>query len=135
MPTFKYAKLVRDKIWGFHEADGHTVIGKKLTGVELRRALCEKLHEEADEVDTALTKEQLTEELADVRQILDDLCAEEGVLEAEVKTAQAKKFAKKGGFQGGRYIEMVTIADENDKWVQYCRSSPDKYPEVVDAET
>lgn len=108
MPTFTFAKLVRDNIWRWHEENGHTVTGRKLTGAELRKALCEKLHEEADEVDAALSKEELTEEIADVRQILDDLCLEEGIGEVELKAAQAKKAARKGGFREGHYIETVT---------------------------
>ena len=130
MPTFKYAKLVRDNIWRWHEENGHTVTGQKLQGVELRKKLGEKLHEEADEVSAALSREEIIEEIADVRQILDDLCAEEAITESEVVAAQTKKSARKGGFREGRYIETVTIPNEDDEWAQYCRKSPEKYPEV-----
>jgi predicted house-cleaning noncanonical NTP pyrophosphatase (MazG superfamily) len=130
MPTFKYAKLVRDNIWRWHEESGHTVKGQMLKGAELRKRLSEKLHEEADEVSLATSREELIEEIADVRQILDDLCAEAGISKAEVTASQAKKLAKKGGFREGRYIETVTIPHEDDEWAQYCRKSPEKYPEV-----
>ncbi|MNL51049.1 hypothetical protein D3C87_1741160 [compost metagenome] len=92
--------------------------------------MSEKLHEEADEVSSAASREELIEEIADVRQILDDLCAEVDISEAEVTTSRAKKLAKKGGFRDGCYIETVTIPNENDEWAQYCRKSPEKYPEV-----
>lgn len=131
MPTFSYAKLVRDNIWRWHEECGHTVKGHKLQGAKLRKSLSEKLHEEADEVGAALSREELIEEIADVRQILDDLCAEEAISEAEVAAAQTKKLTKKGGFREGRYIETVTIPSEDDEWAQYCRKSPEKYPEVI----
>jgi predicted house-cleaning noncanonical NTP pyrophosphatase (MazG superfamily) len=131
MPTFRYAKLVRDNIWRWHEEDGHTVNGEVLKGAELQRALCDKLHEEADEVNGALSKDEMIEEIADVRQILDDLCREEGITEAEVQAAKDKKADKKGGFGGGYYIETVTMPDEDDRWVQYCRKDPEKYPEIV----
>lgn len=130
MPTFKYAKLVRDNIWRWHEENGHTVTGSKLSGAELRAALCEKLHEEADEVNGALSKEELAEEIADVRQILDDLQAEEGITEHDVKLAQDKKHARKGGFREGHYIDTVLIPDEKDEWAEYCRKDPGKYPEI-----
>ncbi|MNR17843.1 hypothetical protein D3C85_1345300 [compost metagenome] len=130
MPTFSYAKLVRDNIWRWHEESGHIVKGQILRGAELRKSLSEKLHEEADEVGAALTREELIEEIADVRQILDDLCAEEAIFETEVVIAQVKKLAKKGGFREGCYIETVTIPGEDDEWAQYCRKSPEKYPEV-----
>ena len=66
-----------------------------------------------------------------MRQILKDLCAEEGISEEEVEIARAKKAARKGGFREGRYIESVTIPDEDDEWAQYCRKSPEKYPERI----
>jgi predicted house-cleaning noncanonical NTP pyrophosphatase (MazG superfamily) len=130
VPAFQYKKLVRDNIWGWHIERGHEVDGKKLTGFELRKALCEKLHEEADEVDAAQSHEELVEEIADVRQILDDLCAEESISEHDIATAQKAKFKRKGGFREGNYIDTVTMKDENDKWVLYCRKSPEKYPEI-----
>lgn len=130
MPRFQLKKLVRDNIWRWHEESGHTVKGKVLEGKELRDALCEKLHEEADEVNGALSKEDLAEEIADVRQILDDLCMAEGIDEQAVKIVQEKKRERKGGFLEGRYIDEIHMPDESDKWVEYCRNSPDKYPEV-----
>lgn len=130
MPTFKFGKLVRNNIWKWHEESGHTVSGKVLSGKELRDALCEKLHEEADEVNGALSREELVEEIADVRQILDDLCTEEGISEQEVKDAQVKKEARKGGFRDGKYIDTVLMPDEDDEWVAYCRKDSSKYPEI-----
>lgn len=130
MPTFKYAKLVRDNIWRWHEESGHTVEGQVLQGAELRKSLSEKLHEEADEVGSAVSRDELIQEIADVRQILDDLCAEANISETEVTASQARKRAKKGGFRAGRYIETVTIPHEDDEWAQYCRKSPEKYPEI-----
>ena len=132
MPTFKYAKLVRDNIWRWHEEEGHTVQGEQLTGKKLRAALCEKLHEEADEVSAADSKKELIEEIADVQQILDDLCAEENISKDELAVVQQKKATHKGGFREGRYIRTVMIPDENDKWAQYCLRAPDKYPQVKD---
>lgn len=130
MPTFRYAKLVRDNIPEFHKQSGHTVNGGRLAGAVLRSALSSKLHEEADEVAATKTREELIEELADVQQIVDDLCAHEKITKSEVAKVQKAKADRKGGFANGEYIETVTMPDENDTWVQYCRQSPDKYPEV-----
>lgn len=130
MPTFKYAKLVRDNIPGWHREKGHTVMGRQLTKDELRDALIVKLHEEADEVSGALSSEELVEEIGDVQQIINDLCAVMGVAKEDVAAIIAKKTGRKGGFLKGEYIDTVTIPDENDKWAQYCRQAPEKYPEV-----
>lgn len=130
MPTFQYKKLIRDNIWGWHEKRGHTVEGKKVQGAELIAALCEKLHEEADEVKSALNREELIEEIADVREILDELCTQESISQAEITEAQQAKREHKGGFTAGNYIDTVRILDEDDEWVAYCRKNPEKYPEV-----
>lgn len=130
MPTFRYAKLVRDNITAWHKESGHVVEGRQLTGAELRAALAEKLHEEADEVSGALSHEELLEEIGDVQQIIDDLLTTEKISQEELRQVMAKKRERKGGFLKGEYIETVTIDDENDKWAQYCRRSPEKYPEV-----
>ncbi len=130
MPTFSFKKLVRDNIYAWHQEGGHIVKGKKLSGKSLRQALCAKLQEELSEVNAALNKQELTEEIGDVLQVLEDLCAEEGITMDEVMREKLKKFNNKGGFRAGAYIDSVHMPDENDKWVKYCRASPAKYPEL-----
>ncbi|HMS93461.1 MAG TPA: nucleoside triphosphate pyrophosphohydrolase [Candidatus Saccharibacteria bacterium] len=129
MPTFRYAKLVRDNIPGFHIESGHTFTGRKLKGKELVNALVAKLHEETDEVDGALSHDELVEELADIQQIIDDLCTVSGISKKDMTAVMTKKAARKGGFLQGEYIETVTMPTD-DEWVAYCRNAPDKYPEV-----
>lgn len=129
MPTFQYKKLVRDNIRKFHEDKGHYVTGTTLSGANLRQALCDKLHEEADEVNGALSRDELIEEIADVRQILDDLSVIEAITEADLQQVKTKKLERKGGFQSGSYIETVAMP-EDDEWVEYCRKNPEKYPEI-----
>ena len=133
MPTFRYNKLVRDNIWQWHIESGHTPKGAQLTGEDLRVAIATKLHEEADEVSGAKTREELTEEIADVQQLLDDLCASQNISTEELLDIQRKKREKKGGFLKGYFIETVAMPNEHDKWVKYCRAAPDKYPEVDEA--
>lgn len=130
MPTFRYDKLVRDKIPKFHENCGHTVAGITLDGAALRRALVAKLREEADEVAAATTRSELIEEIADAKQVLVDLCANEEISPDEIERARLAKLEKKGGFVAGHYIKTVTIPNDDDKWAKYCRRDPLKYPEV-----
>lgn len=131
MPTFKYAKLVRDNIPKFHRQSGHTFKGRQLKGDELKNALCQKLHEEADEVGGALTRDELIEEIGDVQQIIDDLCKMQNIDKTELEMIMKKKADRKGSFSNGEYIDTVTIPNEDDKWVKYCRQAPEKYPEVL----
>lgn len=132
MPTFRYNKLVRDKIVDFHIACGHAPDAKYLKDKQLVQALCKKLHEEADEVDGALTVEQLVEEVADVQQIINDLCKAADIPRANVEAVRKLKERKKGGFMTGAFITTVTIPNEDDEWARYCRREPKKYPEVRD---
>lgn len=130
MPTFKYSKLVRDNIPTFHIKAGHSIVARTLTGAELSDALIAKLHEEADEIDGALTHDELIEEIADVQQIITDLCAANNITLETLTEVIKKKAARKGGFSKGQYIETVTMPTD-DEWVAYCRKSPDKYPEIT----
>lgn len=130
MPTFRYDKLVRDTIGELHIDAGHVPEITHLSNDELVVALCKKLREEADEVDEALNEQELIEELADVQQIIDDLCAVTGISKVILEEQKKQKADKKGGFQKGVYISTVTIPDENDEWAVYCRKSPEKYPEI-----
>lgn len=108
-----------------------SINGRQLQKDDLRKALIVKLHEEADEVDSALNRDELIEEIGDVQQIINDLCVNENISNAELTAVIEKKTIRKGGFTHGEYIETVTIPDENDKWAKYCRKSPEKYPEVA----
>ncbi|UTX51700.1 nucleoside triphosphate pyrophosphohydrolase [Candidatus Saccharibacteria bacterium TM7i] len=130
MPTFVYEKLVRNNIPSFHDEAGHKSTVKKLEGSELTSALTAKLHEEADEVNAALTQDELIEELADVQQVIEDLCLTNNIPKEQLLEVMTKKSERKGGFSEGYYIETVTMPNEDDKWVTYCRNAPDKYPEI-----
>lgn len=130
MPTFKYAKLVRDNIPGWHNERGHIVKGRQLKDDALLGALIGKLHEEADEVGGAQSRQELVEEIGDVQQIINDLCTSQSITVDELAMSIKKKTDRKGGFLRGEYIESVTIPDEDDEWAQYCRRDPEKYPEI-----
>ncbi|HSW92358.1 MAG TPA: nucleoside triphosphate pyrophosphohydrolase [Patescibacteria group bacterium] len=130
MPTFKYAKLVRDNIPGWHRENGHTINGRRLTGNDLLEALIAKLHEEADEVSGAMSRDDLIEEIGDVQQIINDILSSQNIAHSEIEQSIQKKTGRKGGFLQGEYIESVTIPNENDEWAQYCRRAPEKYPEI-----
>lgn len=130
MPTFLFTKLVRDKILGFHTEAGHDIKYVTLTGEALKTKLLTKLHEEADEVPVrAEADAEVIEEISDVQQVLDDLKREYGITDGQVSAAQQAKFAKKGGFADGVFVESVTLG-EDDEWTAYYRASPDKFPEV-----
>lgn len=131
MPKFASRKLIRDNIIDQHLEFGHTVEYRMLSGKELKSALQQKLHEEADEVPIRDdSDDEIIEELADVQQVVDDLKNAYGLLNGEVEKAQKSKRDKKGGFQKGVYIDTVE-ADESDEWVKYYRKHFHKYHEFL----
>ena len=130
MPTFRYSKLVRDRIPGWHLKAGHKLNGRKLSVDELKTALINKLHEESDEISSATEHDELIEEIGDVQQIVNDLLIVHDISNDEIQKSIEKKLNKKGGFLEGQYIESVTISNEDDEWAKYCRRSPEKYPEI-----
>jgi len=130
MPKFTFKKLIRDNILEEHQKVGHNIKHRLLKGNDLKEALRQKLHEEADEIPVRdQPDDEIIEEIADVQQIIDDLKTVYGIANDQVTTAQKKKFAKKGGFQRGVYVESVEV-DESDEWIAYYRAAPHKYPEI-----
>lgn len=122
--------MLKYNIADWHTEAGHEPTVAVLKGRELQVALCNKLHEEADEVHAAATKEELIEEIADVQQIIDDLLMYSDISVADLKAVQTAKREKKGGFSKGIYIEKVYMPNNDDKWATYCRKNPEKYPEL-----
>lgn len=135
MPTFRYAKLVRDKIRQMHEENGDVVRGKTLSQRELSEALQQKLIEESEELFNAISihnTEQIESEIADIYQVLEDLAYILELDESNIHAAKSKKFAKKGGFREGQYIETVTIVHEDDPLIARFRADPAKFLESTD---
>jgi len=128
MPTFKFDKLVRDKIIE-HQINSGAKPAYHLLGAEdHKRELVQKIMEEAAEISGAPAGE-VAEEIADVQQALDDLKALYGLSDEDVRVAQAAKNAKNGAFAKGIYVDAVTVS-EGDKWIAYYRDNADRYPEI-----
>lgn len=128
MPRFTFNKLVRDKIVSQQIASGAKPSYRRLDAQEHALALIAKLHEETDEL-AAASPENLAEEIADIQQVLDDLCRLHGIPQATMADIQAKKLHAKGGFADGVFIESVE-SGEDDRWTSYYRSHPERYPEL-----
>lgn len=128
MPTFKFAKLVRDKIADQQIASGAKPTYRQLKSDEHKRALINKLIEEAREVEQS-SSEEVVDELADLQQIIDDLRTLYDLTASDVTSAQKRKNEKSGAFAQGLYIESLEI-DEANQWTSYYRKHPERYPEI-----
>ncbi len=134
MPTFRFAKLVRDKIVRQMQSNGQEPVYRVLGWLEYLRELGRKLMEEATElpVDDAASIDTaaLLDELADVQEVVDCFLAAIGRTKEELAAAQVAKKTKAGSFTARLYVETVR-SPEASSWTQYYRAQPDRYPEVA----
>lgn len=100
-------KLVRDKIPAIIEADGKSCILGMLDELELVNALRAKLIEEVNEYLDATTYENAIEELADIMEVIYTLCRKHGANPKILEDTRIQKFAERGGFDDGVYLEEV----------------------------
>jgi len=117
---------VRDKIITSTQDAGGSVQAKRLTQSDFNSVLVEKLIEEAKELKNA---EFSVEEIADIQEIIDQICKNLKISPEELIKAQKAKKEKNGGFENGDYIETVTLPADN-KWAEYYASDPERFPEV-----
>ncbi|HBN21922.1 MAG TPA: phosphoribosyl-ATP pyrophosphohydrolase [Holosporales bacterium] len=125
MPKFLVQKLIRDNFAQLDHWEGTRVLSKDDFTHELKR----KLIEEAEEVMESKSLEEVLEELADVQDIVDTLAKHLEVSKTDISKAQAKKLAKRGGFERRIFAEVINLK-EKDRLVEHCRSQPHKYKEI-----
>ena len=101
-----YRKLVRDRIPAIILADGRRPVTRVLDEAAYRRALLDKLAEEAGEAACASTAD-LPGELADVLEVLRALTAAAGMSWPELLTLADDKRNHRGGFDGKIFLESV----------------------------
>ena len=94
-------KLVRDRI---PELANGTATFTQVVGVELVRALIEKLREECEEVAQARNSRELTEEISDVVAVLRAIAAQYHIDWEEVIAVEETKRRRRGGFVRGFYM-------------------------------
>lgn len=129
MPTFRFNKLVRDKLPAIYEKLDQRITGRHLNGLALLKALQDKLIEESAEIPFENNNiESIIDELADVEQVMDDIKAKLAISDVEIEKAKQRKLAKKGGFSNGIFVESIELKDD-DEWVEYYRRESEKYKE------
>lgn len=109
-------KLVRDLIPDFIRASGREPQVRHLVGDELIAALGAKLVEEAQEAaDVVGSRDDLVQELADVREVMAALMTVRGITEQEVADAAAAKARDRGAFASGVWLgSPVTYLDKQE---------------------
>jgi predicted house-cleaning noncanonical NTP pyrophosphatase (MazG superfamily) len=95
-------KLVRDRIPEIMRAEGKSPEFERISGERLRRALKDKLVEEAAELRAA---GDIREELTDVLEVADALAEAYGLGKEEIAALRRKKCSDRGGFEQGWYLK------------------------------
>ena len=95
--TTEHNKLVRDRIPEIIRTSGNQCETTTLSNLDYIEALKHKLVEEAQEVAIA-QPDKLTEELADVMEIIETLIIATGIEIETVKEIQKQKRSTRGGF-------------------------------------
>jgi len=104
-----HAKLVRDKIPAEIHTRGARCTYRLLDQHEFVIALCNKLREEAAEVDEAryaFRHERMLEEMADLQTVLDTLLYTMGFTSLELNASVNKKMREKGRFTNRVFLEQ-----------------------------
>jgi len=94
-----YDKLVRDLIPDIMDGAGVRYEVDTLEPDAFREALLAKVVEEAEELREAVGRGELTNEIADVFEVLDALMALDGIDAGEVFEVQAARRRDRGGFE------------------------------------
>ena len=102
----QFNKLVRDLIPDIIEAEGKKAGIETLSETDFRRALLEKLVEEAREAQSA-KPDELVLELADVLEVLDAVMGAFGLARDEVLSMQKERCETRGGFD--KRIQLVSV--------------------------
>jgi len=129
MRVFQQNKLWRDKAVGLLENTGSKIYWERLDDAEYNKQLRLKILEEAQEVASAASREDLISELADVVEVIQAMCSVNNVSWDDIVAAQDKKRSERGGFEGRMFITKAAHL-EGSFGEKYCLKDPEKYPEI-----
>lgn len=102
-----YNKLIRDRIPEIIKADNRIPSLSILDAPSFRKAVKEKLVEEAKEVLEAEKKEDIINELGDVLEVVEAILSDYALSIDTVRACQAKKRAARGGFEKKLFLSYV----------------------------
>lgn len=127
--VFHCEKLVRDRIPDLIAEPGSEVEVLTLNRKDHITALKDKLQEEVAELLRATSREEIIDEIADVKEVLDALILKLAISQTEVDEAKRNKCFKNGGFDRGLFLKTV-VAPENSVIAERFLKDPLKYPKT-----
>ena len=127
MKRYQFNKLIRSKLPARMIREGVTINGKQLCDEDYIAQLKNKIVEEANEVSDAVTKENLTAELADVVEVIHALAKASDITIEEIEAARLEKRAVNGHFQASNYVNYIEVAESNHKVIEYLDNKERHY--------
>jgi len=128
---FAQNKLWRDKAFKMLEGTDSVIHTQELDDDQFTQQLRVKLLEEALEVQTAVTQEELMSEIGDVLEVLDTIVRLHNLSPQDITTMQQQKKELRGGFDARIFVTFVehipgSLGEQN------CLNDPLKYPEILE---
>jgi predicted house-cleaning noncanonical NTP pyrophosphatase (MazG superfamily) len=105
MTKILHDKLIRDNAPNKMRESGALFETRELDELEFKSELLRKVVEEAGELGASVTKDEITSELADILDVIDQVQATFGVCETELSEARARNAREKGGFRQRLFLE------------------------------
>jgi len=124
---FKVNKLIRDKLPSHMLSKRINPKTYILNDEQLKKYLNEKLIEEAKEVISASEATALTEELADLLEVMKTIAKIHEIKWDSIQNMALNKLDHYGGFNEGVFCDAVEIQQDNPA-LNYYTKSPLKYP-------
>ncbi len=126
---FRVEKLIRDKLPAIMRAQGLAVFDRRLDEDAFRASLREKIVEEALEARSAVSRDDLLGELADLTEVILALAEAEGLTQGDIETIRLAKREERGGFDD-RVFNAAVEAEEGLPAADYYLARPSQYPRV-----
>lgn len=129
LKRFKVDKLIRDHLPEMMRNKGILVYERTMEQDEFIEKLKNKLQEEAEEAKNATNEKELTEELADMLEVIYALSKATGTSLEQIEKVRLAKQKTKGGFDKRIYNPYVEIEDSNPS-IEYYLKKAEQYPLV-----
>lgn len=127
--TFKYDKLVRDRLPDIIRSEGWDIKQQVLSPTAFKKALRKKILEEVEEFLETKDRVQALAELADVQEVIEALVRSEGYTMSELLQAQRDKKKWVGAYEKKVKISSITYRPGADKtWLKYHLKNQKKFP-------
>jgi len=129
MMRFRVEKLIRDKLPQIMRDQGLAVFERRLDDADFIAALKDKLLEEAREAHAAADAREMTDELADLTEVILALAEAHGISRDQIEARRLAKREERGGFDRRVYNAAVE-AETGLPAADYYLARPGQYPQI-----